>query len=325
MSFQTDIASDVQKEALGNIIYLYEMDLGDIGSNQILYFTPVINDDYTPIDFNARTYIPIEMETDGWEISTGEQLPRPHIKVSNATLTFLGYVITFDDLVGAKVIRRRTLEKYLDGKPEANPNAEFSKDTFTIMQKTQHTKRFIEFELAAYMDFEGVRIPKRQIIRDYCTHSYRNWDTATMDFDYSFATCPYGNPNVPPSGGGFKDGRSTNNSPGGLGDFCHTRLGALTTTRQDDKCGKTLTDCEARFAGNRILQTDTNYTISVSEPAAPSTNDTWFYNGNDSMELGSGFTVEPYTWYLYNGSSWIRHKPWRIPTRAFPGVSRFRQ
>jgi lambda family phage minor tail protein L len=324
MTFQSDIASDVQKAELGNVIYLYELDLGDIGSNQILYFTPVVDDDYTPITFNARDYVPIEMETEGWEVSTGEQLPRPHLRVSNATLSFLAHVITFEDLIGAKLTRRRTLEKYLDGNPEANPSAEFAKDIFVIFQKTAHTKRYIEFELAAYMDFEGIRIPKRQIIRDYCTHSYRTFNTSTMTFDYTFATCPYGNPEVPGAGGGYKDARSIDESPGGRGEWCYTRLGARTPTCQDDQCGKSLTDCEVRFAGNRVLSEDGNYVIQETAPLSPSVDDIWLYNDGVYLELGNGQTVEPYTWYQYNGSLWLRLKPFRIPTRAFPGVSRFR-
>jgi lambda family phage minor tail protein L len=311
MSFQTDIASDVQKAELGNIIFLYEIDLSDLGTDRGLFFTPVINDDYTPIDFNNRSYTPIEMEADGWEVSTGEQLPRPRIRVSNATLSFLGFVLTYDDLVGAKLIRRRTLAKYLDGAPEANPNAEFAQDIFVIHQKTQHTKRFIEFELAAYMDFEGIRIPKRQIIRDYCTHSYRVWDTAIMDWSYTSATCPYGNPNITRSAGGSYGGQ-----------YNYTNKGAYTTTTQDDKCGKRLSDCEARFSGN--ISYGTNPYIQATAPLTPSQGQYWFYTGVETLTV-AGQQISPNIWYRYDAGVWKILKAELLPTRAFPGVSRFRR
>lgn len=313
MSFQTDIASDVQKAELGSIIYLYELDLSDIGSNQLLYFTPAINEDYTPVEFQGKQYVPIEMETDGWETSAGQQLPRPHIRVSNATMSFLGHVIAFEDMVGAKLKRRRTLKKYLDGEPESNYNAEFAVDIFIVQQKTQHTKKMIEFELAAYMDFEGTKIPKRQIIRDYCTHSYRIWDTGIMDFNYEFASCPYGNPDVPVSGGGSGDGFYTFN-----------RFGEYTSTRSDDQCGKRLSDCEQRFAGQRAEGTGPY--IQNTEPGSPSNGDYWLYTGSSILTTGGGQSITPNVWYRFvsSSNSWRILKPIKIPTRAFPGVTRFR-
>jgi len=180
--FQEDIASDVQKLAVGNIVNLYELDLTDIGGTSILYFTESIDDDYTPIFFNAREYTPIHMQTSGWQTTGTEQLPRPKMVVSNVLLTFASYINTFDSLVGAKLTRRRTLEKYLDGKPTANPNAEFAPDIYKILSMPQRTKAAVEFELTPYVDFEGIKIPKRQILRDFCRQTYRRWDGSKFKF-----------------------------------------------------------------------------------------------------------------------------------------------
>ena len=190
MSFQEDIASDVQKSAVGDMIFLYEIDLTDVGLDATIYFSEAVDDDYTTISFNSRTYQPIQMEATGWEISGEGTLPRPRIKVSNVLITFAPFIITYDDMIGAKFTRRRTLKKYLDGESEENPSAEFAPDIFVIYQKTAHNKYEIEFELSAYMDFEGVMIPKRQIIRDFCSHRYRFWNGS--EFDYTLASCPYG-------------------------------------------------------------------------------------------------------------------------------------
>jgi len=289
MTFQANIASDVQKLQFGNFVTLFELDLSDIGSNQILYFTEAIDDDFTPIIFNAREYTPIHLDSDGWQTTGQETLPRPKIRVSNVLLSFTAHIYTFDDMIGAKLIRRRTLEKYLDGKPEANPNAEFAPDVYRIRQKTQMTKAAVEFELSPYMDFEGISIPKRQILRDFCTHTYRVWDTGTKTFNYTNVTCPYINP-----------------------DYYYNRLGKYVTGQKDDKCGKQLRDCEMRFAGNRAVGGGgvTVY-IEDNEPGG----------ANGDYWLNTGAT--PNIWYVKQSGAWTQLKPQPLPTRAFPSVARF--
>jgi len=216
MSFQEDIASDVQNLEVGDFITLFELDLTDIGSGDILYFTEAIDNDLTPIQYwgtddTLQTFYPIHLDSDGWEVSGQETLARPKLRVSNVLLSFASHIYTFDDMIGAKLTRIRTLEKYLFGKPEANGDAKFADDIYRIRQKTQHTKAAVEFELSPYMDFEGIMIPKRQILRDFCTHTYRRWDTSPPgSFNYSKVTCPY------------------------VGTYYYNRLGEHVTGESDD-------------------------------------------------------------------------------------------
>jgi len=297
MTFQSDIASDVQNLAVGNIVNLYELDMTEISGNpsDILYFTESIDNDYTPISFNAREYTPIHMQTSGWQVTGTESLPRPKIIVSNVLLTFASYINSFNDLVGATLIRRRTLEKYLDGKPEANPNAEFAPDIFRIRSLPQKTKAVAEFELAPFMDHEGIKIPKRLILRDFCRQAYRNWNDGS--FDYSNASCPY------------------------VSTYCYTRLGAYTADCSQDDCGKELTDCEMRYAGIKALRGPGTIYIQDTEPSGTVHGDFWLNTG-----------VEPNVWYrrsiIHIGpatfESWPELKPDPLPTWAFPSVARFR-
>lgn len=292
MTFQQNIASDVQNLAVGNMVSLYEIDLTTIGETGALYFTESIDNDYTPISFNAREYNPIHMKTDGWQVTGTESLPRPKIMVSNVLLTFASYINSFDSLVGAEFTRRRTLEKYLDGKPEANPNAEFAPDIYKIRSMPQKTKAVAEFELSPYMDYEGIKIPKRQIIRDFCRQSYRNWNTDTSSFDYTNATCPY------------------------TGSYCYDRLGKYTADNSLDDCGKELSDCEMRHAGNKAVGT---VYIQNTEPVSPSDGDYWLDTD-----------VAPNIWYEYKvkifgiSAAFYTLTPQPLPTWAFPSVARFR-
>jgi hypothetical protein len=77
-------------------------------------------------------------------------------------------------LVGAKVTRRRTLQKYLDGSPQADPLQEFPIDIFYIERKTQETALAITWQLSSILDLEGVRLPRRVITQNLCLWKYRS-------------------------------------------------------------------------------------------------------------------------------------------------------
>jgi len=302
MTFQSDIAQDVQKAAVGQMVFLYEIDLSNVQAGTVLYFTEGTKEDYTTVEFNSRTYVPIQLEAEGFDIIGEGQLQRPRIRVSNALLTFVPFVVTWNDMLGAKFTRRRTLRKYLDDGSEANPVAEFPREIFKIQQKTEQNKYLIEFELASFMDYEGLMVPRRQIIRDFCTYQYRRWDTtAPAHFLYADATiqCPYGLDT--------------------FGKYSYTTLGKYNSSKNEDRCGKRFSDCVLRFAGDAAWRAKkAGYTVSIqeTEPLAD-VGDYWL------KTYANGRT--PDKWYRFNESRvFVEAKPDPLFTRAFPGVARFR-
>jgi lambda family phage minor tail protein L len=136
--------------------------------------------------------------------------------------------MTYNDLLGGHLYRYRTFKKYLDGESHADSNIYFPEDIYVLDKKTGHNKIFIEWELSAYLDFQGTYIPKRQIIRDTCTHVYRTW--SVDEFDYTNATCPY------------------------TGSDYFKRDGSVTDADLDE-CGKKLSDCILRFGETGDLPT----------------------------------------------------------------------
>jgi lambda family phage minor tail protein L len=145
-------------------------------------------------------------------------------------------VIETGDLTGATVTRIRTFKKFLDGQPDADPDAHFEPDIYRVDRKSAHIPGVsVEFELASIIDQRGRELPAYVCMRDYCPLIYRRW-TGT-EFDYSKATCPYV---------GF-DG----NPPATAGAFFR-RDGTSTVNPAEDKCGKRLSDCVDRF-GDRPL------------------------------------------------------------------------
>ncbi len=95
-----------------------------------------------------------------------------------------------------------------------------------VAQKTSHTALAIVFKLAARWDVESMQLPRRQILRDVCTHTSRYWNPVTLAFDYRRTTsCPY-------AGSLFFD---TFNRP---------------TDAEHDQCSRSMTGCTRRFGGS---------------------------------------------------------------------------
>jgi len=126
-------------------------------------------------------YLPIPVETDGFEVNANGQLARPKMRISNKDYFATDLLINNDDLQFAKIIRKRTFIKYLDdvnfdgGNPwgQADASAELSNDTFVVGQKTAENKSFIELELTSPLDLENFEVNNRLIMSRYCSWHYR--------------------------------------------------------------------------------------------------------------------------------------------------------
>lgn len=220
MSTNADIKQEIQKLSPDSaIVELYSIDLNPLGQNTIYYFTPG-NINGNSVVFNGITYTPIPVTAEGFEHDGQGKLPRPHLRVSNINAALLTAIVGYDDLVGARVIRRRTFQKFLDGQPSADPTAQFPRDIFYIERKVKQNKFEIEFELISSIDLENVEIPRKQVLES-CTHRYRYWDGAAWNYDD--VTCPY------------------------VDSTCYTDAGVLTLTESEDNCGRRIFDCKKRF------------------------------------------------------------------------------
>lgn len=192
MTTSVKITSEIQKLAPSAIIELFQLDATSLG-DQIYYFHAGTNELKTSIIWQGQEYVPYPMQISGFEFTAGGQLPRPKIAVSNATGAITALVLLYQDLLGAKIIRKRTMAKYLDAinfdggiNPDADQTAEFADDIYFIDQKVNENKNFVEFELASSFDVQGVQLPRRQIIQNICPWKYRGSEcgyTGTTYFD----------------------------------------------------------------------------------------------------------------------------------------------
>lgn len=221
------LAAEAQKLATSPYVVLFRLDATNVGAGVIHFLKG--SADSTPVSFGGQLYMPFDLQTEGFEWSGTGRLPTPNIRVANVNRDFSALVGSYDDLLGATLIRIRTFERFLDGRPEADSSAHFPIDHYRIERKVKHTKTMVEWELSAAMDQEGRLLPGRHILRDACTHAYRVWTGSS--FDYGRATCPY-------TGGKY-----------------FRPNGQTTDIAADDRCGKRLSDCKARFGATEVLPT----------------------------------------------------------------------
>ena len=130
------------------------------------------------------------IEASGFDVNSKGTLTRPKIKISNAKGLFSALIRQMDDLIGAKLIRRRTFARYLDeknfknGNPYADPTQCFPEDLWFFDQKITETKDYIEWELASAFDLQGVKLPARQVIQNSCTWIYRSAECGYTGFGF---------------------------------------------------------------------------------------------------------------------------------------------
>ena len=169
------IEQDVSQTWHDAIIELFELNLEPITglATDKYYFTANLMPDNTKISWKGIVYEPFPIEAAGFERTTKGQIPTPELTVANVLGTLASVVNALDDLVGAKVTRRRTLLKYLDGGSSPDPAQEFPDDIFYIERKVAENSITITWQLASKIDLEGLQLPRRIITQNYCLWKYR--------------------------------------------------------------------------------------------------------------------------------------------------------
>lgn len=180
----------------GALIEVYELYLvGNTSDTPDYRFSNGVNELGTDIVWQGATFKAIPIEASGFEMSGTGKLPRPGIKIGNVD-QWIGVVTRAnDDLVGAKISRRRTFAKYLDavnfinGNLNADPAQEFPPDIFYVETKRAETKLYIEWELVSACDLSGIRLPRRQIIANVCSWNKVSQCQYVATCDHTLPNC----------------------------------------------------------------------------------------------------------------------------------------
>ena len=217
------ITTEIQRLAPSAVIELFVLDLS-LFNEGVVRFHAGTNELRRQVVWQGNSYEPFPIQAEGFEFNGNGQVPRPKLKVANVTGSITALILSYQDLVGAKITRKRTLVKYLDGvnfvsgsNQSADPSAEFADDVYYIDRKSRETRDVVEFELAASFDLEGVALPRRQIVQNVCPWGYRS------------AECGY------------------------TGTAYFNANDVSVSLKSQDACGKRLSSCQRRFGSNAEL------------------------------------------------------------------------
>lgn len=219
------ITEDIQTLEPGALVELFELDATTIGAELYRFHG---YERLGSIWWQGIEYTAWPIQASGFEMTSDAQQPNPSLLVGNVTGFISALCLGFDDLVGAKLTRHRTLGRYLDarnfvsGNPEADPEEEFPPDIWYVEQKLGEDKTQVEFSLSSPINLNNKQLPGRQIIANCC-----QWLSIG---GYRGPYCGYNGPPVA------------------------TDDDIITTDASQDMCSGTLKGCKLRFGENEQLR-----------------------------------------------------------------------
>ena len=157
-----------------------------------LYFTTYetavyMRDKESP--YTNRQYVSLPIDFSGWEQKSDGAYARPTIAFANVLTTFSDALGSFenDDLIGLKIVRRKTLATHLDnsaGTAHGAPAAptEYPTQSYIIDRVAGFNATTVSFELASPFDVAGVMLPARAIMPNTCCWAYQGF---AVDTPYS--------------------------------------------------------------------------------------------------------------------------------------------
>jgi len=202
------IVTDSQNlEVISPIIELYELTIGSGSNNKLFFHSAKDLDDGTAANdllFDGAIYVTLPIFISDIEKATSGAHNRPTLSIANVESilkqgsdfktqmedgtwdgTIDGELIIaqnfrMDHLVGQRITRRKTLEKYTGRDASNNPVTahEFDTETFIIDRIASKTPLFCELELSSPADLGGIRIPARQVVGKYCPWQYQGHATS---------------------------------------------------------------------------------------------------------------------------------------------------
>jgi lambda family phage minor tail protein L len=219
------ILSELRKSAPSKIIDLFSAELSSISENDttVLNYFSDTNELGNNIWWAGDEFLAYPFEISGFEWDGAGQLPTPRLRIGNLGGTISEYNRLYDDLLGLKVTRIRTMLKYLDsvnfadGNEDADDTAQFPKEVYFIDRKVSENNSVVEYDLVSALDISSIKLPRRLVIQNTCQWRYRG------------AECNY------------------------TGSAMFTKLGVSTTNSALDVCGKRLSDCKIRFGASSTL------------------------------------------------------------------------
>jgi lambda family phage minor tail protein L len=239
----SELTATIQKPNPGALLDLFTLDLSPVGLQVQYHFYAGTDANYGTISFGGVQYYPWAIKMTGLEKTTTGAMGRPQLTLGNKDNYISSLCKLYLDLVNAQLVRKRVVSRFLDGEPGADPSA-YTMELYLVEQKVQETPLAVIFELSTPIDFVNRKIPGRRMFANMCTHKYRRDAVAMFEARYPgdpenearVAECTGCTWVVPETPGRWFNGQ-----------------GEPVETAAEDRCGKRLVDCEARFGSGGVL------------------------------------------------------------------------
>jgi lambda family phage minor tail protein L len=156
------------------LITLFILDASSLGGG-VFRFYPGTDEENNPepISFQGLQYTPYPLDARGFDYTGQGAPPRPVLMFANILGTFTSLVLQYDDLIGARLTRRRTYRRFLDGQPDADAAQMLPDDIYYVERKVAENRATVEFELTTSMEVDDINLPRRQILANLCLWTYR--------------------------------------------------------------------------------------------------------------------------------------------------------
>lgn len=181
---ETTPIQEAQSASPSSYIELFELDAsaltsatGTVGGKT--YFT-----NSEEVTVGDQVYLSIPVELTGLEFEGGAAPARPSLTLGAITGGIRTLILQYGNLLGARITISRIFKAHL-----ADPSQIFGRATFVLDRLTELSKTQATWELLSTLDFEGYKLPRRFISRDYCPFSVRRWTGS--EWDSEGAQCPY--------------------------------------------------------------------------------------------------------------------------------------
>ena len=210
--------SEIEQSAL---IDLWEIDLRPLGG-ELLRFCNMVNELGESVVWGGNVYERYPIKAEGFEIRQAGADARPKLTLSNALGVVTAAAEQYEMMLGAEVVRRQTLARFLDavnftaGNPQADPEQE-RVSKFVVERLSSWDRSAAVFEMAVPSEADGATIPCRRMPARVCVWIYRG------------------------------DGCGYTGRP--VAD----RMDMPTNDPNKDYCSGTLLGCRARFGKNAVL------------------------------------------------------------------------
>jgi len=175
------IVKDLQKQDPGSqLIELFELKF----DSTTLYFHSGVQENLTSVQFRddggtLRTYTAIPLQAKGFRSDPSSTSARPTITFANVSDIFKSSITDYENLLGATLTRRTTLEKYLN----SNPAVEFPRQVYILDRISALSKIMVSFECSTPFDLQGIIIPKRQVLANACPWIYQGADHTLNEYE----------------------------------------------------------------------------------------------------------------------------------------------